>query len=70
LFDVLREERGRHLNGIVGPRGAGTILLKQLAASHQETFYCLVDTLEDRCDLFEITRELSQRYRFQRFLFD
>lgn len=71
LFEVLREEKGRHLSGIVGPRGAGkTILLKQLAASDQGTFYCSVDTLEDGCDLFELTRELSERYRYQRFLFD
>ena len=71
LFEVLCEERGRHLTGIVGPRGAGkTILLKQLAASDQETFYCSVDTLEEGADLFEITRELSERYRFHRILFD
>lgn len=71
LFEVLREEKGRHLAGIVGPRGAGkTILLKQLAAGDKETFYCSVDTLEDASDLFEIARELSKRYRFQRFLFD
>ena len=71
LFEVLCEERGRHLTGIVGPRGAGkTILLKQLAASDQETFYCSVDTLEEGADLFEITRELSERYRYHRILFD
>ena len=71
LFEVLREEKGRHLTGIVGPRGAGkTILLKQIAAGDKEAFYCSVDTLEESADLFEIAKELSERYRFQRFLFD
>ena len=29
LFDVLRQEEGRHLIGIAGPQGAGkTVLLK------------------------------------------
>jgi predicted AAA+ superfamily ATPase len=40
LYEVLREEAGRHLTGIVGPRGAGkTVLLKQIAASEQDAFY-------------------------------
>jgi len=71
LFEVLRQEQGRHLTGIVGPRGAGkTVLLKQMAALDQEAFYLSVDTLEDGADLFEVVRELSGRYRFRRFLLD
>ena len=71
LFEVLRQEQGRHLTGIVGPRGAGkTVLLKQIAALDTEAFYLSVDTLEDSADLFEVVRELSGRYRFRRFLLD
>ena len=71
LFEVLRQEKGRHLTGIVGPRGAGkTVLLKQIAALDTEAFYLSVDTLEDSADLFEAVRELSARYRFRRFLLD
>ncbi len=71
LFELLRQEQGRHLTGIVGPRGAGkTVLLKQIAALDTEAFYLSVDTLEDSADLFEAIRELSARYRFRRFLLD
>jgi predicted AAA+ superfamily ATPase len=71
LFEVLRQEQGRHLTGIVGPRGAGkTVLLKQIAALDKDAFYLSVDTLEDSADLFEAVRELSARYRFRRFLLD
>jgi predicted AAA+ superfamily ATPase len=71
LFEVLSQEQGRHLTGIVGPRGAGkTVLLKQIAASDQEAFYLSVDTLDVDADLFDVVRELSERYRFRRFLLD
>ena len=71
LYEVLRQEEGRHLTGIVGPRGAGkTVLLKQLAALERDAFYLSVDTLEEKADLFEIVQGLSERYRFRRFLLD
>lgn len=71
LYEVLRQEEGRHLTGIVGPRGAGkTVLLKQLAALEPDAFYLSVDTLEEKSDLFEIVQGLSERYRFRRFLLD
>lgn len=71
LFEVLRREAGRHLIGIVGPRGAGkTVLLKQLASLEPDAFYLSVDTLEQGTNLFEIIQELSERYRFRRFLLD
>lgn len=71
LFEILRWEEGRHLAGIVGPRGAGkTVLLKQLAALESDAFYLSVDTLEEGANLFEIVQELSNRYRFRRFLLD
>jgi predicted AAA+ superfamily ATPase len=71
LYEVLLQEEGRHLTGIVGPRGAGkTVLLKQLAALEPDAFYLSVDTLEEKSDLFEIVQGLSERYRFRRFLLD
>lgn len=71
LFEVLRSEEGRHLTGIVGPRGAGkTVLLKQLAASEKDSLYISVDALEEGSDLFETIKNFSERYRFHRFLLD
>ena len=71
LFEVLRSEEGRHLTGIVGPRGAGkTVLLKQLAASEKDSSYISVDALEQGADLFETIKNFSERYRFHRFLLD
>lgn len=71
LFEVLRQAEGRHLTGILGPRGAGkTVLLKQLAVIEKDAFYLSLDTLGEDANLFEIVKELSARYRFQRFLLD
>jgi uncharacterized protein len=71
LFEILRREEGRHLSGIVGPRGAGkTVLLKQLAAIEKDAIYLSIDTLEQGANLFEIVKELAERYRFRRFLLD
>ena len=70
LFEVLRREEGRHLTGIVGPRGAGkTVLLKQLAACEKDSLYISVDALGEDADLFETIKNFSERYRFHRFLF-
>jgi predicted AAA+ superfamily ATPase len=71
LFEVLRREEGRHLTGIVGPRGAGkTVLLKQLAASEKDSLYISVDAFDEGVDLFETIKNFSERYRFHRFLLD
>lgn len=71
LYEVLRQEAGRHLTGIVGPRGAGkTVLLKQIAALEEDAFYLSVDTLGEETSLFEIIKGLFERYRFRRFLLD
>ena len=71
LFDTLSRQEGRHLTGIVGPRGAGkTILLKQWAVANPDAFYLSVDTLQRDEDLFQIVKNISENYRFQQFLLD
>lgn len=72
LYAILKAEQGRHIRGVVGPRGAGkTILLQQLAADVGEGgFYLAVDTLDPRTDLYERVRELSETYRYSCFFID
>lgn len=72
LFAVLNAEGGRHIRGVLGPRGAGkTILLQQLAAeSGDEGFYLAVDTLDKATDLYDLVRELSEAYRCTSFFID
>lgn len=71
LYATIEADKGKHLMGIVGPRGAGkTVLLRQLAAANREAFYLSTDTLEPGVDLFEIVKELSERYAFRTFLLD
>ena len=71
LFDTLKADKGRHIVGIVGPRGAGkTILLQQLAAESKDSFYLAADTLEKGTNLFESVRLLSERYGFRQFFVD
>jgi predicted AAA+ superfamily ATPase len=55
----------------VGPRGAGkTILLQQLAHAKEDGFYLSADSLERGTDLFDLVRELTERYRYTTFLVD
>lgn len=72
LHAVLKSEQGRHIRGVVGPRGAGkTILLQQLASEHaDEGLYLAADTLDRATDLFELVREMSEIYRYRRFYVD
>ena len=50
LFNTLKVDKGHHITGILGPRGAGkTILLQQLAAEVEDGFYLSADTLEKKC---------------------
>lgn len=71
LFEALRSDKGRHISGILGPRGAGkTILLQQLAAQEEDSFYLAADTLEADADLYEIICLLVERYHFKRFFID
>ena len=53
LFNTISEKTGKHFIGITGSRGVGkTVLLKQLSAAQERSFYLSVDTLGDH-DLFE-----------------
>ena len=71
LFDLIQAEKGKHLIGVVGPRGAGkTVLLEQMAAANQDAFYLSTDTLDSGADLFQIVKELSERYAYRTFLLD
>ncbi|MCF7854544.1 MAG: AAA family ATPase [Candidatus Pacebacteria bacterium] len=69
-YDRIAGEAGKHSVGIVGPRGVGkTVLLKQLTSATPESVYISVDTLED-AGLFEVVRELSDRYSVRHFFLD
>jgi predicted AAA+ superfamily ATPase len=71
LFSIIQEEKGKHLVGMVGPRGAGkTVMLRQLAAATENAFYLSTDTLDPRVDLFQMVKELSERYAYRTFLLD
>ena len=72
LFAVLNAEEGRHIRGVVGPRGAGkTILLQQLASEFgEEGIYLAADTLDRATDLYELVRDLSEAYRYRSFFID
>ncbi|MCK4414700.1 MAG: ATP-binding protein [Candidatus Eisenbacteria sp.] len=71
LFDQLISPRGKHFVGIVGPRGVGkTVLLKQLAALNDRTFYLSLDTVAPETDVFELVRRLSEDYGYSTFLLD
>lgn len=71
LFSTVATEQGKHLIGIVGPRGAGkTVLLRQMAAANVEAFYLSTDTLEPGADLFQVVKDLAERYAYRTFLLD
>lgn len=72
LYAVLSETGGRHIRGVVGPRGAGkTILLQQLAADcGGDGFYLSADTLDAATDLFTLIRGLSEAFRCRHFYID
>ena len=70
IYDLLESDRGRHFTGIAGPRGVGkTVLLRQLAATHEHSFYVSVDTLGGS-DLFELAQRLQQNYSVSLLLLD
>jgi uncharacterized protein len=71
LFSIVDSDQGKHLIGIVGPRGAGkTVLLRQMAAANKGAFYLSTDTLDPAVDLFQVVKELSERYVYRTFLLD
>ncbi len=69
LYDIITKDSGDHFIGIVGPRGAGkTIILKQLALAHTNSFYLSLDTLEG--NLFDLVKTLQETLRIELFLLD
>ena len=70
LYSAIIDERGKHIIGIVGPRGVGkTIILKQMAVDRKNAFYLSSDTIEEE-DLFDAAKTLSERYGVSLLLLD
>jgi predicted AAA+ superfamily ATPase len=62
LYDLLLNEKGKHVIGIVGARGVGkTILLKQLVSAIKNSLYISADTVIDE-DLFEVAKSAQEKY--------
>lgn len=71
LYEQVCKEKGRHLIGIRGPRGAGkTVLLQQLASSMEDACYVSLDTLPKETDLFDLLQTLRDRFGYRRFFLD
>lgn len=69
-FERFTSQKGRHFNGIIGPRGVGkTVMLKQLAAENEQSLYISLDTLDEQ-DLFGIVKKFHQDLKFDLFLLD
>jgi len=69
IYGEISGDAGAHFTGIVGPRGAGkTIVLKQLAAANESSFYVSLDTLDG--DLFDLIKTLHETMKIQFFLLD
>ncbi len=69
IYEDLSRDVGAHFTGIVGPRGAGkTIVLKQLAAANEKSFYVSLDTMDG--DLFDLIRTLHETIGIRLFLLD
>lgn len=69
LYEDLLLKRGKHFIGIIGPRGVGkTILLKQIALAHSDTFYLSLDTFQD--DIFETIKAVRDVLKVKTFLLD
>ncbi|MDC0358800.1 AAA family ATPase [Oligoflexia bacterium] len=79
LYSSLRNDTGRSFLGIIGSRGSGkTVLLKQIAAEEESSFYISLDTLLTgptdynlpEVNLFQLVKELSSQYGVKLFLID
>jgi uncharacterized protein len=70
LFERIASASGKHMVGLVGPRGVGkTILMKQLAAEMKDSVYFSVDTLPD-LDLLETVESLVRVHGFTNIFID
>jgi uncharacterized protein len=71
IYARIEAEKGRHFIGIAGPRGAGkTVVLKQWAATHKDSFYLSADTMDSGADIFEVAKTLSEKLGFKTLLLD
>ena len=71
LYERMEASDGRHVTGVVGPRGAGkTVLLRQYATAHKDACYISADTLEPEDNLWDEIRKLKEHYGFHTFLID
>ena len=70
LYKTLRQLQGKHFCGIVGSRGAGkTVLLKQLAAAIENSFYLSLDAGAEH-DLFDLAKHLQETMKIDTLLID
>jgi len=66
----LGKTQGRRFTGIIGPRGVGkTVMLKQLSAEIEQSFYGSVDTFDDIA-LFDLARVLFEKRSVRTLLLD
>ncbi len=66
----IKSIKGRQFVGIIGPRGVGkSILLRQLAAELDHSFYGSVDTFRD-APLFDLAKELAEKLKIGTLLLD
>ncbi len=71
LFGEVFGEEGRHLRGVIGPRGVGkTVMLRQYALERKDAFYLSADSLEADEDPWTMIRQLTEFYGFRIFLLD
>ena len=70
IFNDITSHKGKSFIGITGLRGVGkSIILKQIAQSHNDSLYISLDTLKDY-DLFEVIKTLYNNYKIRIFLLD
>lgn len=69
LLNQLNFTTGKHFTGIVGPRGSGkTIILKQIAATTNNSFYLSLDAFKD--NLFTTIQSIQRELTVDIFLLD
>ena len=71
-FDPIRNRRGQHHLGIMGPRGVGkTVMLRQLAAADDHAFYLSADTMDrDTETAWNLILALHEQYGYQQIYLD
>lgn len=72
IFEELRKSQESNLFiGVAGLRGIGkTILLLQLALENKNSVYISLDQLKEKFDLYDLVKELNQKYGLKYFYLD